>query len=43
VAAEMRWGLLNANETADRETPAAAATSLDVGLPPTFLDGMQQL
>ena len=28
-------------ETVDRETPAAAATSLDVGLPPTFLDGMQ--
>ncbi|WP_231956914.1 MULTISPECIES: hypothetical protein [unclassified Actinoplanes] len=25
---------MNANDTADRDTPAAAATSLDVGLPP---------
>jgi hypothetical protein len=33
VAVEIRCGLLNANDTAERETPAAAATSVDVGLP----------
>ncbi|GAA5185857.1 hypothetical protein GCM10023322_30870 [Rugosimonospora acidiphila] len=32
VAVEIRCGLLNANDTADRDTPAAAATSLEVGL-----------
>ncbi|BBH68996.1 hypothetical protein ACTI_56810 [Actinoplanes sp. OR16] len=37
MAAEIRCGLLNANDTADRETPAAVATSLDVG----FLDRMR--
>ena len=31
VAAEMRCGLLNANDTAERETPAATATSPEVG------------
>ncbi|GJF31462.1 hypothetical protein KNE206_41620 [Kitasatospora sp. NE20-6] len=33
VASERRSGLLKAKETADRDTPASFATSVDVTLP----------
>ncbi|GAB3697103.1 hypothetical protein GCM10028793_20880 [Nocardiopsis oceani] len=44
MAAEIRPGSLKAKDTADLETPTAAATSLDVGrLPPAAFRGASML